>query len=48
MGGPQAAGLSLEWFKDNYCQDYKEKAKKDGRSTYDLINEAAADIGAGK
>ena len=47
MGGPQAAGLSLEWFKDNYCQDYKEKAEKDGRSTYDLINEAAADIGPG-
>lgn len=47
MGGPQAAGLSLEWFKDNYCQDYKAEAKARGISVYDLINERTAAIPVG-
>lgn len=47
MGGPQAAGLSLEWFKDNYCQDLAEQAERDRRDIYDLINEQAASAPAG-
>lgn len=47
MGGPQAAGLSLEWFKDNYCQDYIEEAKTEKKSVYDLINEKAGEIEPG-
>ena len=47
MGGPQAAGLSLEWFKDNYCQDYIEEANKENKSVYDLINEKAEEIEPG-
>lgn len=39
MGVTQAAGLSLKWFKDNFCQDYVEKAEKLGVDVYDLINE---------
>jgi xylulokinase len=28
MGVTQAAGLSLKWFRDNFCQDYVIEAKK--------------------
>ena len=47
MGGPQAAGLSLEWFKDFYCQDMIEQADRENRNVYQLINEAAEKIPAG-
>lgn len=47
MGGPQAAGLSLEWFKDGYCQDYIEKAMKENRSVYDVINEEVGKVAPG-
>ncbi len=39
MGVTQAAGLSLKWFKDNFCRDYIEKAEKLGCDVYDIINE---------
>lgn len=38
MGVTQGAGLSLKWFKDNFCQDYVEEAQKQGVDAYDLIN----------
>lgn len=38
MGGPQSAGLSLEWFKDGFCEDLAAQAKAEGRSFYDLLN----------
>lgn len=38
MGVTQGAGLSLKWFKDNFCQDYVEEAKGQGVDVYDLIN----------
>ena len=38
MGVTQAAGLSLKWFKDNFCQDYVEEAEKEGCDVYDRIN----------
>ncbi len=47
MGVTQAAGLSLKWFKDNFCQDYVEKAEKLGVDVYDLINEDIKQVEAG-
>lgn len=38
MGVTQGAGLSLKWFKDQFCQDYVEEAKSQGLDVYDLIN----------
>lgn len=39
MGVTQGAGLSLKWFKDEFCQDYVADAKDQGVDVYDLINE---------
>lgn len=47
MGVTQAAGLSLKWFKDNFCQDYVEQAEKAGRDVYDLVNRDVAQIAPG-
>ena len=47
MGVTQAAGLSLKWFKDNFCQDYVEEAAKQGVDVYDLINRDIDKIPAG-
>ena len=38
MGVTQGAGLSLKWFKDQFCQDYVAEAKEQGVDVYDLIN----------
>jgi xylulokinase len=50
MGVTQAAGLSLKWFKDNFCQDISAKAESDGVSVYSIINSMAASspIGANR
>lgn len=47
MGVTQGAGLSLKWFKDNFCQDYIEEADKQGVDVYDLINRDVAEVKAG-
>lgn len=47
MGVTQAAGLSLQWFRNNFCQDYIEAAKQQGINAYDLINMDVAAIPAG-
>ena len=47
MGVTQAAGLSLQWFRNNFCQDYIEAAKRQGIDAYDLINMDVAAIPAG-
>lgn len=47
MGGPQAAGLSVEWFKENYCHALKQKAEKEGKNIYALINEEVDAISPG-
>lgn len=39
MGVTQGAGLSLKWFKDNFCEDYVAKAEAAGCDPYDFINE---------
>lgn len=38
MGVTQAAGLSLQWFRNNLCQDYIAAAKEQGKDAYDFIN----------
>lgn len=38
MGVTQAAGLSLKWFKDQFCQDYMEESARLGEDVYDRIN----------
>lgn len=45
MGVTQGAGLSLKWFKDQFCQDYVAQAG--GCDVYDLINKDVAEIGPG-
>jgi len=47
MGVTQAAGLSLSWYLDNFCQDYKEKAKLANVSFYDYINREAESVPMG-
>ena len=47
MGVTQAAGLSLKWFKDQFCQDYSREAGESGQDVYDRINAEAARIPAG-
>ena len=47
MGGPMAAGLSVEWFKDRFCQDLVRKAKEEGISFYDMITDMVEKIPIG-
>lgn len=47
MGGPQSAGLSLEWFKDNFCKDLIQKADEEGASLYDTITEMVEHVSVG-
>ncbi len=47
MGVTQAAGLSLKWFRDNFCEDYLKKADETGRDPYELMNEDIANIPVG-
>ena len=47
MGVTQGAGLSLKWFKDNFCQDYVAEADKQGVDVYDLINQDVEKIPEG-
>ena len=47
MGVTQAAGLSLQWFRNQFCQDYLEEAARGGLDVYQRINEDAASVPAG-
>ncbi len=47
MGVTQAAGLSLKWFKDHFCQDYSQEAQKQGVDVYDLINRDISQVEPG-
>lgn len=47
MGVTQAAGLSLKWFKDEFCSDYINEAKKQNVDVYDLINKDVASVKVG-
>ncbi len=50
MGVMQAAGLSLKWFRDNFCAAEKEAAALMGEDAYNLTNKQAAQspIGANR
>ena len=50
MGVTQAAGLSLKWYRDTFCQAEKDAAAMMGVDPYDLMNKEAAlsPIGANK
>lgn len=47
MGVTQAAGLSLKWIKDNLCVDISENAKKNGESSYVVIDKIASETPIG-
>lgn len=47
MGGPQSAGLSVEWFKNGFCEDLVKQAEDEGRGFYDLMNELAEKVPVG-
>ena len=47
MGVTQAAGLSLKWFRDNFCQDYVSAAKKEGMDPYVLMDRDAEKVSLG-
>ena len=50
MGVTQAAGLSLKWYRDTFCDAEKQAAQQMGVDPYDLMNKEAAQspIGANK
>ena len=39
MGVTQGAGLSLKWFKDNFCEEYIAQAEKEQKDVYEIINQ---------
>jgi xylulokinase len=41
MGVTQGAGLSLKWFRDNFCQAEKETAVQMNIDPYELLNQEA-------
>lgn len=45
MGVTQGAGLSLKWFRDNFCQDIIAEAKQKGVDPYDITNVMAQQSG---
>lgn len=47
MGVTQAAGLSLKWFRDNFCGDFMAQAEKEGVDPYYLMDQAAEKIPVG-
>ena len=47
MGVTQAAGLSLKWFKDQFCQDLVKEAEEKGADVYDQINKDVAAVAPG-
>lgn len=44
MGVMLAAGGSLRWFRDTFCEAEKKLAKEQGRDAYELISEQAATV----
>lgn len=47
MGVTQGAGLSLKWFRDNFCNDYMDRAEKEGVDPYYLMDQDAEKVPAG-
>ena len=47
MGVTQGAGLSLKWFRDNFCMSEKETARLMGEDEYRLMDKAAETVPIG-
>ena len=47
MGVTQSAGMSLKWFRDNFCQCEMQAAALAGIDTYQLTDKAAASVPIG-
>ena len=47
MGVTQAAGLSLKWFRDEFCQNYVDRAAQQGVDPYVLMDRDAEQIPVG-
>lgn len=47
MGVTQGAGLSLKWFRDNFCQTYIQEAERQGVDPYYLMDRDAAEVPVG-
>ncbi|MBE6896889.1 MAG: xylulokinase [Ruminococcaceae bacterium] len=45
MGVTQAAGLSLKWFRDNFCAEEMAEAEKQGIDPYIIMDKMAEDTG---
>lgn len=47
MGVTQAAGLSLRWFRDNFCSDEASVAALMGKDTYEIMTDEAKTVPIG-
>lgn len=47
MGVTQAAGLSLQWFRNNFCSEEIQKANEIGVDPYEIMTEAASKVPVG-
>lgn len=47
MGVTQGAGLSLQWFKNNFCREEVEQAATEGKDVYQITDEKAKSISVG-
>jgi len=47
MGVTQGAGLSLKWFRDNFCSEEINAAQKEGIDPYVLMDQEACEVSAG-
>lgn len=47
MSVTQAAGLSLKWFRDEFCQELNEAASRSGLSLYAYMDELAGQVEIG-
>ncbi|MBE6852978.1 MAG: xylulokinase [Ruminococcus sp.] len=47
MGVTQAAGLSLKWFRDNFCSEEMKQAEEQGVSEYYIMDREAEQISIG-
>lgn len=45
MGVTQGAGLSLRWFRDEFCADIVKEATEQGIDAYDIMNQMAEESG---
>lgn len=46
-GGQTSTGSIIEWFVKNLCGEVKERAKKEGKSVYDILNAEAEALPVG-